>query len=136
MLHARAPTARRRALTVSGRPHSGRLLVRFAESADRDAAEALRGSRLLIDAAALPPPDDPDEFHVHQLEGLPSSWPTARRWARSCEVVHGPGGELLVLARPDGRMRWCRSCGRSSRRSTSTGGRVVLDPPEGLLDPL
>ena len=44
--------------------------MRFAEAPDRTAAEALRGTRLLVAAAALPAPDDPDEFHVHQLEGL------------------------------------------------------------------
>src|SRR3954464_6117943 len=32
-------------------PHPRRLLVRFVEAGDRDAAEALRGSRLLVDAA-------------------------------------------------------------------------------------
>src|SRR4051794_9548142 len=51
-------------LTVeSSRPHSGRLLVRFAEAPDREAAEALRGVRLLVDAVSLPATGDPDEFH-------------------------------------------------------------------------
>src|SRR5690349_4487823 len=70
-LVARRPGAPDGVLTIaSTRPHTGKLLVRFVEVPDRTAAEALRRTRLLVDAATLPPPDDPDEFHVHQLEGL------------------------------------------------------------------
>jgi len=87
-------------LTVeTARPHSGRLLVRFVEAPDRDAAEALRGSRLLVDPATLPPTDDPDEFHVHQLEGLAAQLADGTTVGTVREIVHGPGGELLVLAR-------------------------------------
>ena len=49
VLVARRPGAPDGRLTVaSARPHSGRLLVRFVEAPDRDAAEALRGTRLLV----------------------------------------------------------------------------------------
>jgi|SRR5690242_7635732 16S rRNA processing protein RimM len=123
-------------LTVeAARPHSGRLLVRFAEAPDRDAAEALRGSRLLVDPAALPPPDDPDEFHVHQLEGLPVELADGTTVGTVREVVHGPGGELLVLSRPgapDALVPFVRAIVPTVDLD---GGRVVLDPPEGLLDP-
>ena len=123
------------ALTVeSARPHSGRLLVRFVEAPDRTAAEALRGSRLLVDPAALPPPDDPDEFHVHQLEGLAVELVDGTVVGTVREVVHGPGGELLVLARagqPDALVPFVRAIVPTVDLE---GGRVVLDPPEGLLD--
>src|SRR5690349_12864134 len=122
-------------LTVeSARPHSGRLLVRFAEAPDRTAAEALRGSRLLVDPAALPPTGDPDEFHVHQLEGLAAELPDGTVVGSVREVVHGPGGELLVLARaqgPDALVPFVRAIVPTVDLA---GGRVVLDPPEGLLD--
>ena len=89
-------------LTVTAaRPHSGRLLVRFAEAADRDAAEALRGTRLLIDAADLARPATRTSSTCTSWRACAPSWPTAPWWARVREVVHGPGGELLVLARPD-----------------------------------
>src|SRR5882762_6420042 len=51
-----------RPLTVaSTRPHTDRLLVRFAEVLTRDVAETLRGALLLVDVAELPPTEDPDE---------------------------------------------------------------------------
>jgi 16S rRNA processing protein RimM len=122
-------------LTVeSARPHSGRLLVRFTEAPDRAAAEALRGSRLLVDAADLPPTGDPDEFHVHQLEGLVVELADGTVVGSVREVVHGPGGELLLLARvgqPDALVPFVRAIVPTVDLE---GGRVVLNPPEGLLD--
>jgi 16S rRNA processing protein RimM len=50
------------------------------------------------------------------------------------EVVHGPGGELLVLARPelpDALVPFVRAIVPTVDLD---GGRVVLSPPEGLLD--
>lgn len=54
----------------SVRQHGGRLLVRLAGVADRDAADALRGSLFVIDADDLPPIDEPDTYYDHQLVGL------------------------------------------------------------------
>jgi 16S rRNA processing protein RimM len=122
-------------LTVeASRPHSGRLLVRFVEAADRDAADALRGSRLVVDAAALPPTGDPDEFHVHQLEGLVAELTDGTAVGTVREIAHGPGGELLVLARPDAPDALVPFVREIVPVVDVDGGRVVLTPPEGLLD--
>jgi 16S rRNA processing protein RimM len=123
------------ALTVeAARPHSGRLLVRFAEAPDRDAVEALRGSRLLVDPTALPPTGDPDEFHVHQLEGLAAELTDGTTVGTVREIMHGPGGEILVIARsdaPDALVPFVREIVPTVDLD---GGRVVLTPPDGLLD--
>ncbi len=125
-----------RTLTVeSARPHSGRMLVRFVEAPDRTAAEGLRGTRLLIDADRLPPPSDPDEFHIHQLEGLRAELADGTVVGTVHEVVRGPGAELLVLRspdRPDALVPFVRAIVPTV---DLPGGRVVLTPPEGLLDP-
>ena len=62
-------------LTIEGlRVHTSsgvdRLLVAFEGVEDRDAAERLRGVKLLVDADDIEPSDDPDEFHDFQLIGL------------------------------------------------------------------
>jgi 16S rRNA processing protein RimM len=122
-------------LTVeAARPHSGRLLVRFVEAPDRDAAETLRGSRLLIDPAALPPTGDPDEFHVHQLEGLAAALADGTAVGTVREIVHGPGGELLAIARPDAPDALVPFVREIVPTVDLDGGRVVLTPPDGLLD--
>jgi 16S rRNA processing protein RimM len=123
------------ALTVeSSRPHSGRLLVRFVEAPDRTAAEALRGARLLVDRAALPSTGDPDEFHVHQLEGLDVELADGTAVGTVREIAHGPGGELLVLARPDLPDALVPFVRAIVPTVDLDGGRIVLTPPEGLLD--
>jgi len=54
----------------AAREHSGRLLLRLRQVADRNAADALRGTLFVVDSSELPPSDDPDEFYDHELEGL------------------------------------------------------------------
>jgi 16S rRNA processing protein RimM len=123
-------------LTVTvARPHSGKLLVRFAEAPDRDAAEALRGTQLLIDVDALAPPADPDEFHVHQLQGLRAELADGTAVGTVRDVVHGPGGELLVLARPQLPDALVPFVAAIVPTVDVAAGRLVLTPPEGLLDP-
>ena len=90
------------ALTVkSARPHQGRLLVTFAEIPDRTAAEAMRGTRLLVEVDASERPDDPEEYYDHQLEGLRVvSGGVERGTVR--EVMHLPAQDMLAVVRPDG----------------------------------
>ena len=124
-----------RVLTIESiRPHSGRLLVRFVEAPDRTAAEALRGTRLLVAATTLPPPADPDEFHVHQLEGLRAELVDGVVVGTVADVIHGPGGELLVLRRPDAADALVPFVREIVPTVDLAGGRLVLTPPEGLLD--
>jgi 16S rRNA processing protein RimM len=135
VLRARRAGAPDSTLTVeSARPHSGRLLVRFAEAPDRTAAEGLRGTRLLIGTESLAPTGDPDAFHVHELEGLRAELEDGTPVGAVREVVHGPGGDLLVLARPPLPDALVPFVTAIVPTVDVAGGRVVLTPPEGLLD--
>ncbi|QFU87470.1 ribosome maturation factor RimM [Amycolatopsis sp. YIM 10] len=131
---ARPRGGRARELTVAAaRSHSGRLLVRFEQVPDRTAAEELRGALLLGDTADLPPTEDPDEFYDHQLEGLRAELTDGTEVGTVLEVVHSPGGELLSLDR-DGATVLVPFVKAIVPVVDVAGGRVVLDPPEGLLD--
>ncbi|MBM7772843.1 16S rRNA processing protein RimM [Actinokineospora baliensis] len=132
---ARLRDGSHRPLTVSAaRQHAGRLLVRFAEVPDRTAAEALRGALLLADTADLPPIDDPDEFYDHELAGLSAELVDGTRVGTVREVTHGPGSDLLVIDR-DGTEVLIPFVREIVPVVDVRGGRVVLDPPEGLIDP-
>lgn len=136
VLTSRRPGAPEGRLTVeSARPHSGRLLVRFVEAADRDGAEALRGTLLLIGIDRLGPTGDPDAFHVHQLQGLRAELIDGVVVGTVRDVVHGPGGELLVLARDDGPDALVPFVHAIVPTVDLAAGRLILTPPDGLLDP-
>ncbi|GAB2985114.1 ribosome maturation factor RimM [Saccharothrix stipae] len=124
-----------RNLTVAAaRNHSGRLLVRFEEVLTRDVAETLRGTVLLGRTEDLPPTGDPDEFYDHELEGLTAELADGTKVGTVLEVVHGPGGELLVVKREDGSETLVPFVREIVPTVDIAGERVVLDPPEGLLD--
>ena len=115
------------------RPHRGALLVRFAGIPDREAAADLRGHTLSVDAAELPDLTHPDEFYDHQLEGLAAVGPDGAALGRVREVVHAAGSDLLVLdtARGEVLVPFVQAI---VPEVDLAGGRVVLDPPAGLLD--
>ncbi|MFD0202541.1 MULTISPECIES: ribosome maturation factor RimM [Saccharothrix] len=122
-------------LTVAAaRSHSGRLLVRFEEVLTRDVAETLRGTLLLGSTEDLPPTGDPDEFYDHELEGLTAELADGTRVGTVLEIVHGPGGELLVVKRENGDETLVPFVREIVPTVDIAGKRVVLDPPEGLLD--
>lgn len=122
-------------LTVAGhRWHRGVLLLRLDGIADRDAAERLRGTVLTVAVDDLPPPDDPDEFHDHQLVGLRAELADGQPAGTVREVLHGPAGELLVLARegqPDALVPFVKAIVPTV---DVAAGVLTLTPPDGLLD--
>ena len=146
-LAARLRDGSTRSLTVaSTRPHSGRLLVRFDEVVTRDVAETLRGSLLVADTADLPPTTDPDEFYDHELEGLVAVLTDGTSVGTVREVVHGPGGDLLAVEHTVPDRGADATAAKGPQRESLVpfvreivpevdlaAGRVVLDPPEGLL---
>ena len=115
------------------RPHAGGLLVRFAGVTDRSAAEQLRGLVLSVEASQLPELDDPDEFYDHQLEGLTAVGIDGAVLGTVREVVHAPASDMLVLQtdRGEALVPFVRAI---VPQVDLAAGRVVLDPPAGLLD--
>ncbi|WNV89888.1 ribosome maturation factor RimM [Umezawaea sp. Da 62-37] len=124
-----------RTLTVAAaRKHTGRLLVRFDEVLTRDVAESLRGTLLLASTDDLPPTGDPDEFYDHQLEGLVVELLDGTKVGTVKEIAHGAGGELLVVNREGGGELLVPFVQQIVPTVDVKAGRVVIDPPEGLLD--
>jgi 16S rRNA processing protein RimM len=122
-------------LTISSvRWHSGRLLVRFDGVPDRTAAEGLRGVRLLADVDPQERPDDPEEFYDHQLTGLLAVTTDDTRVGEITEVVHLPGHDLLAIRGSDDREILVPFVAQIVPEVDIVGGRVVIDPPGGLLD--
>ncbi|MDV8000462.1 ribosome maturation factor RimM [Rhodococcus sp. IEGM 1408] len=131
----KGPKATDREVVVeAARDHSGRLLVRLEGVNDRDTADALRGTLLLVDSDALPENDDPDEFHDHQLEGLRVLDTAGAQLGEVTEVIHTPGGELLSIRLSDGSDALVPFVTDIVPEVDLGAGTCVIDPPEGLLD--
>jgi 16S rRNA processing protein RimM len=122
---------------VSARSHSGRLLVSFAGIADRTQAESLRGVWLTVEAAQVTAPEDPDEFHDHQLVGLTVVTAAGEPVGVVTDVRHH-GQDLLVIEPAAGSQRrgdiLVPFVAAIAVDVDVAGGQLVIDPPAGLLD--
>jgi 16S rRNA processing protein RimM len=116
------------------RPHQGRLLVVFVGVYDRNLAEDLRGVLLCVDSAGVAASDDPDEFNDHELVGLAAVDAGGEPLGEVVRVDHAPASDLLVVRRPDGRIALVPFVKAIVPEVDLAAGRVVLTPPEGLLD--
>ncbi|MEV0893424.1 ribosome maturation factor RimM [Promicromonospora sp. NPDC050262] len=122
-------------LTVTrAREHQGRWLVTFAEVADRNAAEELRGTELVVEADVS---DEQDAWYPHELAGLRVELADGTVVGKVITLEYQPAHEALLIEEslPDG---------GTARTLVPfvlaivpvvdvAGGRVVLTPPGGLL---
>jgi len=137
-LRGRMPrsTETREFTVESAREHSGRLLLALHGVGDRSAADALRGMLFVVDSADLPPSEDPDEYYDHELEGLTVRDTAGTEIGTVTEVLHSAAGELLaVRAAEDGRQILVPFVTAIVPTVSIAERLVVIDPPEGLLDP-
>ncbi|WP_322919616.1 ribosome maturation factor RimM [Nocardioides renjunii] len=106
-LRAEAPAGADRrpsSLTVArARWHQTTLLVTFEELADRNAAEAVRGTVLHATIGPDETPEDPDEFYDHQLVGLDVVDLDGTHLGTVKGLVHGSAQDLLSVRSTDGR---------------------------------
>jgi 16S rRNA processing protein RimM len=121
-------------LTVVSMRRSGPVLVLgFDGVADRNAAEALRGTSLTLDASLLPVPDDPDEFYDHQLVGLTVVDQAGTVLGTVTEVWHPPAAPVLAVNRPDGSQELVPFVSAIVPTVDLANGRLVVDPPDGMF---
>lgn len=122
-------------LTIErGRVHSGRLLLRFEGVRDRGAAEALRNTLLIAEVDPEEQPEDPEEFYDHQLIDLDVVTREGADVGRVEEVAHPPGHDLLVVRRENGAEALIPFVAEIVPEIDLPGGRIVVDPPPGLLE--
>lgn len=90
-------------LTLKGvRSGSNGAIARFAEIADRNAAEALRGTELTVPRASLPPLEDGEYYHVDLL-GLPAVSDGGEKLGTVVQIDNFGAGDVLEIERPDGK---------------------------------
>ncbi|MCF8531704.1 MAG: ribosome maturation factor RimM [Reyranella sp.] len=110
------------------------VLARIEGVADRTAAEALRGLRLYVERSALPATDE-REWYEADIVGLAAIGRDGRDWGKVVAFHDFGAGRTMEV-----------SGGSASRSSVMLpftveavpeidveGGRLVVDPPAGLL---
>ena len=122
-------------ITVDGSRRQGKyLVVAFAGVHDRTQAELLRDTMLSLDTADLPPLAEEDEYYDTQLIGLVALLTDASELGEVTDVLHLPGGDVLVVRRPHGAEALVPFVKAIVPIVDLEAGTVLIDPPEGLLD--
>jgi 16S rRNA processing protein RimM len=114
--------------------HQGRVIAQFEGVHDRNVADALRGVLLQVDSDSVAVPDDPDEFHDHQLVGLSVVSVGGDVLGEVDRIDHAPASDLIVLRKAGGGTALIPFVSQLVPTVDLAGGRVLVDLPEGLLD--
>jgi 16S rRNA processing protein RimM len=111
----------------------GVLIGWLSGVADRDRAEALRGLRLYLSRAALPPTEDEEYYHA-DLIGLDAVLADGAPLGQ-IKAVHDFGaGDTLEIERPEGPPAMVPFTRAVVPVVDLEAGRLIIDPPPGLLD--
>lgn len=106
---------------LTSTPHQGKWIVAFDGVFDRNTAETLHGQVLKAE-----PLEDPEALWVHELIGSHVVGVDGTEIGVCESVLDNPAADLIVLG--DGRLIPVTFVVEKAP------GRVVVDPPEGLLD--
>lgn len=123
----------RRLTIAAARQHQRKLLVKFREVRDRNAAEALRGTLLSIRASEAMPLDE-GAYYPHQIEGLGVVDEAGAPLGTLDEVLEAPASDIWVVRTPDGRRVMVPAVKEFVRAVDLDAGRVVLAPIGGMFD--
>jgi 16S rRNA processing protein RimM len=114
-----------RLLTLkSVKPGSAGAIARFAEIADRSAAEALRGTLLTVPRDALPTLAEGEYYHA-DLIGLDCASREGQALGRIVAVENFGAGDIVEIERPDGKKVMVPF---KPGIADLEGGRLIVDP--------
>ena len=124
---------RREACRVTAaRQHGGALVVGIAGYVTPEAAAALTGRLLAVpEAEVLPPPEG--HFYPWQLEGCRVWTEDGQEVGRVLRIEPAAAQDLWVIG-SDGREHLVPAVPEIVREVDLTARRVVIRPPDGLLD--
>ena len=124
--------ARRFALRIEGQAR-GAVLAAVDGIGDRDGAAALRGTKLYLPRAALPP-TGAEEFYHADLVGLRAELIDGRALGKVVAVHDYGAGTSLEIERREGGTVLVPFTKRAVPVVDLRDGSLAIDPPAGLLD--
>lgn len=118
-------------LTVQAtRVLNGRWYATFEEVRDRTAAEEVRGVELVVEAEGS---EEEDAWYPHELVGLRAERADGEVVGEVIGLEHLPAQDVLVIREPGGARTLVPFVRSIVPVVDVPDGRVVLDPPHGLL---
>jgi 16S rRNA processing protein RimM len=117
------------------RPVKGGFAARLSGVATKEAADALRGTRLSVPRDRLPSLPD-DEFYHADLIGLTVLDTGGVTLGRVKAVLDHGAGDLLEVQRPGGDTALLPFTRAAVPTVDLTAGRVIADPPDGVFGPV
>ena len=117
------------------RSAKGVVVCRVEGIADRDNAEALRGLRLYLPRAALPPTAEEEYYHA-DLIGLEACLADGTRLGEVRAIHDFGAGDTLEIVRPAGPPAMVPFTRAVVPIVDIAAGRLVVDPPPGLIEPV
>lgn len=132
-LHAR-PGGKPLAVRVIESTKPGQIVVKITGVEDRDAAAALNGTRLFVPREVMPAPDE-DEFYHHDLIGLAVAHADGRHLGTVRALIDNGAGHVLEILDGTGKDTILIPFTLEAVPTVDIkSGRIVVDPPAGLLD--
>ena len=116
----------------SGRPYKRGVLLKLEGVDDRDAAAEVSGRYLLVPSEEVGTLEEGELFY-HQLLGLEVETVSGERVGRVREVYETEPDHLLEV-KGEGKLHLVPFSRRVVRDVDVEAGRMVIDPPEGLLE--
>ena len=118
---------------ATARPHSGRVLLGFEGVEGAISARALAGGDLCIAASdAYPAP--PGYFYEHEILGWACLDTAGRRLGKAAGLERGPAAPMLSVETAPGTIALVPFVHGIVVSIDREARRIVLDPPEGLMD--
>ena len=116
------------------RPVKAGFAARLSGIATKEAADALKGTRLYAPRSALPALPD-DEFYHSDLIGLTALDTGGGPMGRVAAVLNHGAGDLLELRGAGVEKPLLVPFTKAAVPTVDLGaGKIVIDPPEGLFD--
>jgi 16S rRNA processing protein RimM len=113
--------------------HRNRLILHFSGVDSIDAAETLVGCEVFLPEEELPELPE-GHFYTFRLLGAEVSDGSGRRLGQVVDTEESPAQDLLVVETPDGRRVLVPMTASIVTEIDPEGGRIVVDPPAGLLE--
>jgi len=125
--------ARRTLRVTTARPHLGRMLLRFEGVGNVSGARSLGGGDLCI-ASSEARPAPPGFFYEHEVVGWVCEDRAGRRLGEVTALERAPGAPLLSVETRPGTVALVPFVHGIVVSVDREARRIILDPPEGLLD--